>query len=164
MSVCWDSIIFFSSGSFIISHFSISISLFRVFWVSILEEFHSFCNTNWGKKKIRLSVSLFCLKISVDFDFWGRTLWGSKFCNVMCEMRDFVSYWFGFVGLLRNLWKLSFNEEAAMRIVAEKWRLDLRVYRWGAISFRLLWFRGPVCVFGSFGFVQALCFGRVWFS
>jgi len=68
------------------------------------------------------------------------------------------------VGNVGNRVKVLRFDEAAMRYVAEKWRWDQRVYKWGVINFRVLWFLGHVWGFGSFVCAQALCCGRVWFS
>lgn len=68
-------------------------------------------------------------------------------------------HWIGRLGISELI-----DEAAAMRCVKDKWRLDLRVYMSGAISFRRRWLRGRVYRCGSFGSAQACFFGHVWFS
>lgn len=71
------------------------------------------------------------------------------------------------IDVVRWIGKLGFSDfvdEATMWCVEKKWRLDLKLYMWGAISFQLRWFPGRVYRSGSFAYAPAFCSGRVWFS
>lgn len=107
-----------------------------------------------AKSADSLRRSVVCIWVGLQFHVI------SMHCSWMNEWVSFLRFSCFVIVLILVLCEGTCGDEVAMRCVAEEWR----VFRWGAISFRVVWFRGAVCGFGSFECVQALCCGHVWFS